>query len=118
MFSSRAACTKWSKSASVPSAGSMASWPPFSLPIAHGLPTSSGSGVSELFLPFRNVWPIGWMGGRYTTSKPSPAIRASACDAVVNVPCLPVESVERGNSSYHAAKRARSRSTMTASSRP
>ena len=36
----------------VPSAGSMAVWPPFSLPIAHGLPTSSGSGVSELFFAF------------------------------------------------------------------
>jgi hypothetical protein len=51
MPTSRAVSTNRSKSAMQPSAGSIAVWPPFSFPIAHGLPTSSGSHVSELFLP-------------------------------------------------------------------
>ena len=52
------------KSSSVPSPGSTASWPPSALPIAHGLPTSSGPGSSELFLPLRKLVPMGWIGGR------------------------------------------------------
>ena len=40
----RAAATKSSKSSMVPSFGCTASWPPSSLPIAHGEPTSLGRG--------------------------------------------------------------------------
>ena len=40
-------------------AGSIASCPPCSFPMAHGLPTSSGSGVSVLFFPLRKVRPMG-----------------------------------------------------------
>ena len=39
-------------------------------PIAHGLPGSSGAGVSVLLRPLRKLRPIGWIGGRYRTSKP------------------------------------------------
>ena len=60
----RADSTKRAKSSSVPRRGSIAVWPPFSLPIAQGLPTSSGPGSSVLFLPLRNARPIGWIGGR------------------------------------------------------
>ncbi len=64
MPSSRARPTNGSKSSRVPSSGWMASWPPSSEPIAQGEPGSSGSGLSVLLRPLRNVVPIGWMGGR------------------------------------------------------
>ena len=45
--------------------------------MAHGLPTSSGRASSVLFRPLRLVVPIGWIGGRYTTSNPAAAISSS-----------------------------------------
>ena len=72
-----------------------------------------------LLRPLRWLVPMGWMGVRYTTSKPSLAIsgrRRSASEKVAlrsgTVPW------ERGNISYHAPKRARSRSTTTSSVSP
>ena len=38
--------------------------PALSDPIAHGLPGSSGSGVSELLRPLRKLRPMGCTGGR------------------------------------------------------
>ena len=74
--------------------------------------------MGELLRPLRCTLPIGWIGGRYTTSKPMSAMRAERAAAVVKVPCtgLPSASqppVERGNISYHALKRASGRSTQT-----
>ena len=74
--------------------------------------------VTELLRPLRCTLPIGWIGGRYTTSNPILAMRGSALAAVANVPCtgLPFLSqppVDRGNISYQALKRASGRSTHT-----
>ena len=115
---SRAAATKSSKSSIVPSAGCTASWPPSSLPIAHGEPTSLGAAVTLLLRPLRWTLPTGWIGGRYTTSKPILATRGSALVAVANVPWtgLPLLSqppVDRGKNSYHEPNRASGRSTHT-----
>ncbi len=113
-----AAATKRSKSSIVPNWGSMAVCPPAGPPIAQGLPGSPGAAASALSRPFRLAMPTGWMGGRYTTSKPNSATRASARSASANVPCRAASPLcERGNISYHDAKRARSRSTQTRSSR-
>ena len=43
-------------------------------PMAQGLPGSSGSAVTALLRPLRWVAPIGWIGGRYSTSKPIAAM--------------------------------------------
>ena len=64
-----ASTSRW-KSSKVPSSGWSASWPPASLPMAYGLPGSSGPGVSVLLRPFRLARPIGWIGVKYSTSKP------------------------------------------------
>ena len=72
----------------LPKSGCTASWPPSSLPIAHGDPTSSGAAVTVLLRPLRCTLPIGWIGGRYTTSKPMLAMRGNAFAAVAKVPCL------------------------------
>ena len=72
MSSPRAAATRRLKSASVPSAGRIASWPPSKAPIAQGLPTSSVLASRVLLRPLRRSRPIGWMGGKYSTSKPMP----------------------------------------------
>ena len=66
----RAASTNRSKSSIVPRPGSTASCPPASPPIAHGLPDRPGPASSVLFRPLRKARPIGWIGGRYRTSKP------------------------------------------------
>jgi hypothetical protein len=60
----RAASTSRRKSSSVPSSGWTALWPPSAAPMAHGLPTSPGSGRLRLFGPLRRTRPMGWMGGR------------------------------------------------------
>ncbi len=60
-----------------------------------------------LFLPLRFVMPIGWIGVKYRTSKPSSAI----CGTTLRTPWKPPQ--ERGKSSYQELKRARSRSTLT-----
>ena len=94
-------------------------------PIAHGEPGSPSAGVSVLFLPLRNVVPMGCTGGRYTTSKPMPAIASSRLAAVRSVPEMgarrPIGSIwtpsERGKNSYHEPYSARSRSTWTVSGR-
>ena len=54
--------------------GGSSLWPPSAAPIAQGLPGSSGPAVRVLFGPFRKLRPIGWIGGRYRTSKPMPAM--------------------------------------------
>ena len=102
----------------LPKSGCTASWPPSSLPIAHGDPTSSGAALTELLRPLRCTLPIGWIGGKYTTSKPILAMRGNAFAAVAKVPCLglPFVShppVDRGNISYQALKHASRRSTQT-----
>ena len=45
--------------------------------MAQGLPGSPGPAVRALSGPLRAVRPIGWIGGRYTTSKPMRAISGS-----------------------------------------
>ena len=111
-----AAATSRRKSFSVPSAGWIALCPPSSAPIAHGLPGSSAAGTSVLLRPLRLTRPIGWIGGKYRTSKPSAAMRGSRASQSENVPCpLPGGPHERGNISYQLEKRARSGSTMTGS---
>jgi hypothetical protein len=83
-------------------------------PMAHGLPTSVAAASRVLFGPLRNERPIGWTGGRYSTSNPSPATYGRRSMTSASVPWRAVPStVERGNSSYHALKRARSGSTCT-----
>ncbi len=85
----------------------MAVWPPSSLPMAHGLPGSLGPATRVLFGPLRCDRPMGWMGGRYTTSKPMAATSGSRLRAARRKP-----PSERGNSSYQALNSARSRSTQ------
>src|SRR5918995_2040028 len=96
-----------SKSAPARGSGLTASSPPSAEPIAHGLPGSPRPATSVLFFPFRFVLPIGWTGGRYTTSKPSPA----SCGSTLSTPLNPPH--ERGKSSYQEPNAARSRSTST-----
>src|SRR6516162_2210184 len=88
-------------------------WPPSADPMAQGLPISSGCAGTELFFPFRNVLPIGWMGGRYRTSKPMEAITGSHFSQSRKVPwrCGSDEQ-DLGNTSYHVENRAFSRSTI------
>ena len=125
MPSSRVLATNASKSSIVPRSGCSASCPPSADPIAHGEPGSPSAGVSVLFLPLRNVVPMGCTGGRYTTSKPMPAIASSRLAAVRSVPEAgarrPIGSIwtpsERGKNSYHEPYSARSRSTWTVSGR-
>ena len=64
MPSSLARATNASKSSSVPSSGSIASWPPSAEPIAHGEPTSPGPACTVLLRPLRCTVPTGWIGGR------------------------------------------------------
>jgi hypothetical protein len=44
--------------------------PAFGRPTAQGLPTSSIPGVQGVVGPLRRCRPTGWMGGKYSTSKP------------------------------------------------
>ncbi len=105
------------KSARLPRSGCTASWPPSAPPIAHGEPGSCGPGSSVLLRPLRFVTPIGWMGGRYTTSKPIAATPSRRFAAVRKVPLFQLPSFrrrapsERGKNSYHAPTPARRRST-------
>jgi hypothetical protein len=48
----------------------MSLWPPSAEPMAQGLPTSPGVAASVLLTPLRLTRPMGWMGGKYSTSKP------------------------------------------------
>src|SRR5437899_95240 len=86
--------TKRRKSSRVPSCGWIALCPPSGPPMAHGLPTSSGPAVSVLFLPLRAVRPIGWMGGRYTTSNPSSPTYGRILSASRTVPGRDAEGME------------------------
>ena len=70
---SPAFATRLRKSSIVPSSGRIDVCPPSSAPIAHGLPTSVDSATSVLLRPLRLTRPTGWMGGKYSTSKPIPA---------------------------------------------
>ena len=72
------AATNARRSASVPRSGCTAVCPPSAAPIAHGLPTSSGPATSVLSRPLRCATPTGWIGGRYTTSKPAAAAAIEA----------------------------------------
>ena len=65
-----------SKSSSVPRPGSTVMCRPPRRRSPTGCPGRSAR-RSGLFGPLRNVRPIGWMGGRYTTSKPRAAMRGS-----------------------------------------
>ena len=88
----------------------MAVWPPSSFPMAQGLPGSLGPATRVLFGPLRCERPIGWIGGRYTTSKPMAATSGRRLWAArLNPPS------DRGNSSYQALNWARSRSTQSRS---
>ena len=85
---------------------------PMQPPMAQGLPASPSAAFGLLLGPLRSVMPIGWMGGRYSTSKPIAEISGSRASTSANVPCCPeLCPAERGNSSYQVEKRARSRST-------
>src|SRR5215469_8295470 len=87
-------------------------WPPSAEPMAQGLPSSPGLLSGLLFGPLRNMRPMGWIGGRYTTLKPIPAMEGSQRSQSANVPCAPgFAAVERGKNSYHELKRARTGST-------
>src|SRR2546429_672646 len=92
----RARATNRSKSASVPSSGFTAVWPPSAPPMAHTLPGSPGCAVSVLLRPLRWVRPTGWIGGRYTTSKPSEAARSSIASASLNVAWRPGTPRQQG----------------------
>ena len=79
----------------------------------------AGFAFSVLLAPLRFVRPMGWIGGMYTTSKPSLAIsgrRQVASSKVVGCGLAGSRPCERGKSSYQAPKRARSRSTISGSS--
>ena len=92
--------------------GGSAVCPPSGPPIAQGTPGSSGPELVTLFAPLRNVVPIGWIGGRYRTSKPSPCTYARRSMTSRSVPWRPgFGDVERGNSSYQLEKRAWTGST-------
>src|SRR5579864_7172867 len=89
--------------------------PPSVALIAHGLPGSSGAATSALLRPLRLVRPIGWIGGKYSTSNPISATSARRASQSANVPCSPPDAAERGNISYHALKRANGGSTQSGS---
>ncbi|MDT4861140.1 hypothetical protein FQZ97_957320 [compost metagenome] len=114
---SPARATRWRKSSAVPSAGRIAVCPPSAAPIAQGLPTSSGPACSALLGPLRCSRPMGWIGGKYSTSKPMAAMAGRRASTSLKVPCTPgAGPVERGKSSYQVLKRARSRSANSGSS--
>ncbi len=82
-----------------------------------GGPDVVGPATNALFGPFRLILPIGWIGGRYTTSNPMAAMRGRSAAAVAKVPCRGVPSsfqppVERGKNSYHEPNSARRRSAI------
>lgn len=89
--------------------------------MAHGTPGSQLPADSVLLGPLRKVDPIGWIGGRYTTSNPIAAMAGSRSAAVRKVPLTGAEPgsttapSERGNISYQEPKRARLRSTSSGS---
>ncbi len=61
--------------------------------------------------------PIGWIGGRYSTSNPSSAMSGTSAATSRSVPCRPGSGdAERGKSSYQAPWRARSRAATITSS--
>ena len=114
-----AASTKRSKSSSVPSPGSTAVCPPSAAPIAHGLPGSSGPGVERVVAALaeaaadrvdrRQVEDV--EAHRRDVGQPRRRLAERGAARRDPVPA------ERGNISYHAPKRARSRSTITRSTR-
>jgi len=108
--------TRRRKLLSVPNSPATAVWPPSALPMAHGQPGSADVQVVALLRPLRCVCPIGWIGGRYSTSNPICAISGRSRSQSRKVPCRPPLPNERGNSSYHALNTAFGRSTMTANS--
>ena len=46
----------------------------------------AGSARSALLRPLRLIWPIGWIGGKYSTSKPMARIAGRRADQSSNVP--------------------------------
>ncbi len=115
---SAAAPTRCRKSSSVPSSGWIAVWPPSAAPIAQGLPGSSGPATVRVVgalaeapadrVDRRQVEDV--EAHRRDRRGAAPRRRRTCRGAPAPV------AAERGNSSYHAPKRARSRSTTTASS--
>src|SRR6266511_1510636 len=80
-----AAATRRSNSPNVPRSGWIAVCPPSSPPMAHGEPTTPGPREGALLGPLRRVRPIGWVGGRYRMSNPSPATYGSRCSRRLSV---------------------------------
>ena len=65
-------------------------------------------------LPLRLMRPIGWIGGKYSTSKPISARYGNLSATSRNVPCLPGSAAaERGNISYQVLNSARLRSATS-----
>ena len=108
----RAAATKRSKSASVPSSGWTASWPPSSPPMAHGLPGSPGLAV-ERVVGALAMGPADGVDGRQVDDVEAHARRRARAGPPPRGTCACRPATpERGKNSYQAAKRARSRSTI------
>ena len=102
--------TSASKSSSVPRSGWIASWPPVSSPIAHGLPGSSGPATSVLLRPLRFVC------ADRVDRRQVEDVEAELGEPRELLGCTPRKPPqERGNSSYQAPKRPRSRSTSSSS---
>ncbi|BDZ51147.1 hypothetical protein GCM10025867_33880 [Frondihabitans sucicola] len=84
-----------------------------------GEPGSFGPASRLLLGPLRNVVPIGWTGGMYTTSNPIREIAGSRRAAVRKVPDCQEPSGSflapslRGKNSYQLPTPARARSTRT-----
>src|SRR4051794_10503685 len=85
--------TNRSKASKSPRSGWMASWPPSTLPMAHGEPGSAGPGVRVLLGPLRNARPIGWIGGGETTFHPLHGGAASPPDDEAHGPAFPGSGV-------------------------
>ena len=67
-----------------------------------------GAGLQAVVAALRAVVPIGWIGGKYSTSKPMSRMRGRCAITSSNVPCRCGSSLaERGNISYQLEARAR-----------
>ena len=77
-----------------------------------GSRASPGGAFSVLSGPLRSVRPMGWIGVRYTTSKPSSASRGSCASTPASPP------KDRGNNSYQEPNRASAGSTSISNAGP
>ena len=84
--------------------------------MAHGVPGSPSTHETALLRPLRDVMPMGWMGGKYSTSNPMPAMYGSHFSQSLKVPWRSgIGEHERGNTSYQALNRAFFRSAVALS---